>query len=56
VRVPAAPGMKEEVRDDHIEVRGGRSVELTGGAPMVVMAATNLTVVAVLRQSTVDER
>jgi hypothetical protein len=56
VRVPAAPGMKEEVRDDHIEVRGGRSVELTREAAMAVTAATNPTVAAVLRQSTVDER
>jgi hypothetical protein len=48
VRVSATLGMKEEVRDDPIEVGGGLSVGLTRGVAMV--AATNPAVVAVLRR------
>jgi hypothetical protein len=52
VRVLTAPGMKEVVRDGRIEVRGGRSVELTGEAAMAA-AATNPMAAMVLRRPTV---
>jgi hypothetical protein len=49
VRVPAALGMKEAVRDSRIEVGGGWSVGLTGGVATMTAAATNPAVAAILR-------